>query len=220
MSLISNLRDDEGNFHFVGDISGHGRSGSKIFLDVVKPYEERADMRFFIMNHFFSQQMTSTQMDQWDDLKSSGSFIIYYKNHWLYCILFFCFFHRLTLFVWLILNETLLGLQRRLVWMSVLWWRGKESFHNSARPLEAIVVATITHWGQVTHICVDKLTIIGSDNDLSPGRCQAIIWTNAGIMLIGPLGTNFSEIVIEIYIFLLKKMHLENGVHFVSAWMW
>ena len=33
----------------------------------------------------------------------------------------------------------------------------------------------LTHWGRVTHICVSKLTIIGSDNGLSPGRCQAII---------------------------------------------
>ena len=37
----------------------------------------------------------------------------------------------------------------------------------------------LTHWGRVTHICVGKLTIIGSDNDLSPERRQAIIWTNA-----------------------------------------
>ena len=52
----------------------------------------------------------------------------------------------------------------------------------------------LTHWGLVTHICVGKLTIIGSDYGLSPGRRQAIIWTNDGILLIGPLGTNFSEI--------------------------
>ena len=32
--------------------------------------------------------------------------------------------------------------------------------------------------------------IIGSDNGLSPVRRQAIIWTNAGILLIGPLGAN------------------------------
>ena len=57
---------------------------------------------------------------------------------------------------------------------------------------------SLTHWGRVTHICVNKLTIIGSDNGLSPGRRQAIIWTNAGIVLIGPMGTNFSEILIEI----------------------
>ena len=61
----------------------------------------------------------------------------------------------------------------------------------------------------MTHICVSRLTIIGSDNGLSPGRRQAIIWTNAGILLIGPLGTNFSEILIEIYTFSLKKMHLK-----------
>ena len=54
-----------------------------------------------------------------------------------------------------------------------------------------------------------KLTIIGSDNDLSPGRRQAIIWTNAGILLIWPLGTYFSEISIEIHIISFKKMHLK-----------
>ena len=52
----------------------------------------------------------------------------------------------------------------------------------------------LTHWGRVTHICVGKLIIIGSDNGLSPGRRQAIIWTNAGILLIGLSGTTFSEI--------------------------
>ena len=59
------------------------------------------------------------------------------------------------------------------------------------------------------YICVNTLTIIGSDNGLSPGRCQAIIWTNAGILLNGPLGTNSSEILIEIYPFSFKKMHLK-----------
>ena len=67
----------------------------------------------------------------------------------------------------------------------------------------------LTHWGRVTHICVGKLSIIGSDNGLSPSRCQAIIWTNVGILLIGTLGTNFSDISIEIYTFSLKKMHLK-----------
>ena len=57
------------------------------------------------------------------------------------------------------------------------------------------------------HICVGKLTTIGSDNGLSPGRRQAIIWTNAGILSIGPLGTNFSEILIAIQTFSFTKMH-------------
>ena len=67
----------------------------------------------------------------------------------------------------------------------------------------------LTHWGRVTHIYVSKLIAIGSDNGLSPGRRQAIIWTNAGILLIGTLGTNFSEILIEIRIFSFKKMGLK-----------
>ena len=67
----------------------------------------------------------------------------------------------------------------------------------------------LTHWGRVTHICVSNLTIIGSDNGLSPGRHQAIIWNNAGILSIGLLGTNFSEILIEILTFSFKKMRLK-----------
>ena len=67
----------------------------------------------------------------------------------------------------------------------------------------------LTHWDRVTHICVVKLAIIGSDNGLSPGRRQAIIWTNAGILLIGPLGTNFSEFLIVIHTFSFSRIHLK-----------
>ena len=66
---------------------------------------------------------------------------------------------------------------------------------NSLRPSDAYIVG--------------KLTIISSDNGLSPGRRQAIIWTNAGILLIRPLGTNFSGILIGNQTFSFKKMHLE-----------
>ena len=59
----------------------------------------------------------------------------------------------------------------------------------------------LTPWGRVTHIYISKLTIIGSDNGLSPGWHQAIVWTNVAILLIEHLGTNFSEILIEIHIF-------------------
>ena len=67
----------------------------------------------------------------------------------------------------------------------------------------------LTHWGWVTHICISKLTIIVSDNALSPGRHQAIIWTNAGILLIWTLGTSFSEVSFAIYTFSFKKMQLK-----------
>ena len=61
----------------------------------------------------------------------------------------------------------------------------------------------------MTHICVSKLIIIGSDNGLSPGRRQAIIWTNAGILLNRTLGTNFSKILGEIHAFPFSKIHLK-----------
>ena len=64
----------------------------------------------------------------------------------------------------------------------------------------------LTHWGRGMHICVSNLTIIGSDNGLSPGRRQAITWTHDGIfLLIRSLATNFSEILIEIHIFHSRK---------------
>ena len=56
----------------------------------------------------------------------------------------------------------------------------------------------LTRRGRVTHICVSKLTSIASSNGLSPRRRQAFIWTNAGILSIGTLETNLSEILIEI----------------------
>ena len=61
----------------------------------------------------------------------------------------------------------------------------------------------------MTHICVSNLTIVGSDNVLAN---QAIIWTNDGRLLIGLLGTNFSEIIIKIDIFFIQENIFENVV--------
>ena len=82
----------------------------------------------------------------------------------------------------------------------------------------------LNHWGRMTHICVSKLTIIASDNGLSPDRRQAIIWTSAGILLIRTLGTNFSEILISKFIHFHSRKCFwqdreENGGHFLSASM-
>ena len=96
-----------------------------------------------------------------------------------------------------------------------LWWLGlvltkmpsnqyRKSYHGNK-----MIVIILTYWGQVTHICVSKLTVIGSDNGLSPDQRQAIIWTSAGILSIGPPGTHFNEILIEIHTFSFKKMHLK-----------
>ena len=89
----------------------------------------------------------------------------------------------------------------------ICWWLYKEPLMQKAFPCHDIIM--LTHWGRVTQICVGKLTNIGSDNSLSPGRRQAIIRTNAGILLIGPLGTNFSEFLIVIHTFSFNKMHLK-----------
>ena len=79
------------------------------------------------------------------------------------------------------------------------------------------IIPTLTHWGRVTHICVSKLTIIGSDNGLSPGRRQAIIWTNDGILLIWALGTHFSEVLIEIQTFSFWTKMFESVVCEMAA---
>ena len=55
----------------------------------------------------------------------------------------------------------------------------------------------------MTHLCVGNLTIVGSDNGLSPGRRKAIIWTNAGILSIAPYKQgNFCR---NRHIFILKN---------------
>ena len=90
----------------------------------------------------------------------------------------------------------------QLVTPSVKLWSGIPVdllFMHSAHGLvNSPILRLFTHWGRVTHICVSKINIIGSDNGLSPGRRRAIIWTDDGILLISSLG---------------------NGDHFVSASM-
>ena len=79
----------------------------------------------------------------------------------------------------------------------------------------------LTHRGRTMHICVSKLTIICSDNGLSPDRHQAKVWASVGILLIQTLETNFNETVSEIHIFSFTVIHdaLENAVsQMVAIW--
>ena len=67
----------------------------------------------------------------------------------------------------------------------------------------------ILHWVRVMHICAGYLNIIGSDNGLLPGRCQAIIWNNARILLIWTSRNKPNDISIEFHTFPFKKMHFK-----------
>ena len=65
---------------------------------------------------------------------------------------------------------------------------------------------TLTYWGRVMHICSSNLTIIGS--------CRLVVAKplSASMLeycLIGPLETNFNDILIQIETFSFKKMHLK-----------
>ena len=88
-------------------------------------------------------------------------------------------------------------------------WGLGDNFNTPIERLSRQPTCLLTHWGRVTHICASKIIVISSDNDFSPGRCQAIIWTNAWILLNGPIGTNFSEMLIKICTCSIKKMHLK-----------
>ena len=82
------------------------------------------------------------------------------------------------------------GFTKRFIqWQNASWWLN--SFEAN------FVSSNLTHWGRMRNIWVGKLTGIGSNNGLSPD----------GILLIGPLRTNFCGILIEIGTFSLKKTH-------------
>ena len=80
-----------------------------------------------------------------------------------------------------------------IMWIKASLWP-EMSFHKF-KCVKNTSVYVLTHWGRETHICVGNLTIIDSDNGLSPGQRQAIIWTNSGLFLIGPLGTYFNAFI-------------------------
>ena len=73
--------------------------------------------------------------------------------------------------------------------------------------------ASCVHWGYITlhppsaaHM---RRGTRSSGNDLLPVRRQATTRTNAGLLSIGLLGTNFSEIWIGILPFSVKKIHFK-----------
>ena len=64
----------------------------------------------------------------------------------------------------------------------------------------------------VMHVCINNLTVIGSDNGLSPARHQDIIWIKAGILLTQTLGINYSEILKWNTCIVIQENAFENVV--------
>ena len=116
---------------------------------------------------------------------------------------------------WYLNISNMCCMTKALPYKAVCQWKGRFLCHIYNMYNNLTFDCMLIHWGRVTHICVSKLTIFGSDNGMSPDRRQAVIWTNAGILLIEPLRTKFSEIFIEIYTFSFGKMHLK-----MSSWKW
>ena len=73
--------------------------------------------------------------------------------------------------------------------------------------MQTIVFLLLNHWAWVTHICICKLTIIGSDNGLLPRRRQAIIWTCkiCGLQYVGQTKRTFHERLYEHFRDILNK---------------
>ena len=77
----------------------------------------------------------------------------------------------------------------------------------------------LLHFGTVCKRCIVIIILFVCERDqllqhkksYRHDRRQAITWTNAGILLIGTLGTNYSEILIESHVFSFKKMHLKRS---------
>ena len=93
---------------------------------------------------------------------------------------------------------------------------GKQIFDNAPFYFKWIweirwytITGISTHTSRAMHLWVSDPTNIDSDNGLLPGECPTIISTNAGILLVGPLQTNFNDILFEIQKFSCNKMNLK-----------
>ena len=93
-------------------------------------------------------------------------------------------------------------------WTAVRLWSHKRHPHSSPWVGSyAVSVMSLITSSPPIYALVNWVSI-GSDNGLSPGWHQAIIWTNAYVLSIRPQGTYFNEILFEIKIFLFTKMRL------------
>ena len=88
--------------------------------------------------------------------------------------------------------------------------------HICVTVIQFVLVNTWTHLGVFKLISPEcriyasvNQVSLGSGNGLSPGRRQAITWTNAHLLSIRPSGIKFNENLIEIQSFSFMKMYLK-----------
>ena len=98
----------------------------------------------------------------------------------------------------------------------VLWRTNFTSLLGCVATYSDWKIAWLTHLSLVPHVCVSEL----GQHWSSPVRRQVTTRTNAGLLLIGLLWTNYSEIRIGILLVSFKKNAFEivvcqNGGHFV-----
>ena len=91
-----------------------------------------------------------------------------------------------------------------------IWWRHHDKRWSGVKtwqwkPDRSFTPARVTYQSLVTHICVKNKPIIGWDNGMSPVCYQAIVWTNAGWLIVGPM--EFAELCKQyfVYIFRIEK---------------
>ena len=112
----------------------------------------------------------------------------------------FCFWHAILCSKhtnpWkIIIDRSFRCCPPRAVFLKLVLWRQ----HRIAW-LDLWRHAKVRHWHHIS-----------SGNGLQPVWRQTITWTNADVLSIGPLGTNFSEIRIKIKNFSFMKMHLKTS---------
>ena len=103
-------------------------------------------------------------------------------------------------------NEIRLNFYKVVITIAYSFWFIRLSMQNRFGEhaylfLHSIVSQPLTHWCRWRIYASLNWVTLGSDNGLSPIRRHAIIWTNDGMSLIGPLGTHFKETLIKIHTF-------------------
>ena len=133
---------------------------------------------------------------------------VHYKGTWLYHVINIHNAYLIQTIYWNIFMMQIYGYDSKNIYEYGITLNTRQFIHPCIFSIKCMHEYLLTPWCRVTYICICKLTIIDSDDGLLPGPHQIIIWTIAGIFLIGSQDVNFREILIQIHAFSFKKMHL------------